>query len=138
MKVTTKTYEPWRLRQLGIDDELLTVVTPESMSDEEMLCQVKAQMAQHRPALRLTPYSIVTNLTMPESPDFESIARAMLEASDGEPGASRIAEQLRLVWNTRGAADIALLDQTLGTLMGIQAAGPYVKNLDRALRALDR
>lgn len=45
---------------------------------------------------------------------------------------------LKKLWNARGAADIALIDQTLGTLMGIQAAGPYVKNLDRALRTLDR
>lgn len=84
---------------------------------------------------------------MPETPDFDQIARSMITtiATDDEPRRhlingliADIAEQLRLVWNKRGAADIAKLDNDLSILMGPTAAGPYVKNLDRALRSLDR
>ncbi len=94
-----------------------------------------ARMAEHVKhgfaGCRLSPL-------MPETPDFDQIARTILEASDGEPGEGRIAEQLRLVWNARGAADIAKIETELSMLMGPTTAGPYVKNLDRALRTLDR
>jgi hypothetical protein len=46
--------------------------------------------------------------------------------------------ELLNIWNARGAADIAKIETELSTLMGATAAGPYVKNLDRALRRLDR
>jgi hypothetical protein len=49
-----------------------------------------------------------------------------------------IAEQLRGIWNARGGADRAKLEGELSSQMGATAAGPYVKNLDRALRSLDR
>jgi hypothetical protein len=95
---------------------------------------------------------------MPESPDFEQLIRELLaeaatrdvmamkepDAIDrsGHEHVARLlraaAEQLRLVWNARGAADIAKLDTELSILMGATMAGPYVKNLDRALRRLDR
>ena len=75
---------------------------------------------------------------MPETPDFEKIARAILEASDGEPGETRIAEQLRLIWNARGDADLAKIEHELAMLMGATASGPYLKTLDRELRKLDR
>jgi hypothetical protein len=42
------------------------------------------------------------------------------------------------VWNARGAADLATIETTFSSVMGITAAGPYVKNLDRAIRRLDR
>jgi hypothetical protein len=78
---------------------------------------------------------------MPETPDFEQLARhlhhliAPLPRSVGE---QEIVEQLRLMWNARGAADMATIEHDLSTLMGTTAAGPYLKNLDRALRKLDR
>jgi len=99
---------------------------------------------------------------MPETPDFPTIALRVitdLEAITGDDGPDPpglpiaeikafnaqtrqmmavIAEQLRLVWNARGAADIAKLEDSLTSLMGATASGPYVKNLDRALRTLDR
>jgi hypothetical protein len=40
------------------------------------------------------------------------------------------------VWNTRGALDIATIEMHLSTVMGAKAAGPHLKNLNRALRAL--
>jgi hypothetical protein len=48
-----------------------------------------------------------------------------------------IVEALRIVWNQRGAADIATIELQLAQQMGATASGPYLKNLDRALRALD-
>jgi hypothetical protein len=75
---------------------------------------------------------------MPETPDFDQIAERLARDVGAIYEPSAIVEQLRLVWNARGAADIVKLDVELSTMMGSQAAGPYVKNLDRALRSLDR
>jgi hypothetical protein len=77
---------------------------------------------------------------MPNVPDFESLARRIAHffspAAQGD--ALDPAQALRLVWNARGAADIAKLEADLASQMGATASGPYVKNLDRALRSLDR
>jgi hypothetical protein len=43
-----------------------------------------------------------------------------------------------LIWNARGAVDIAKIDSELIQMMGPNRSGPYIKNLDRALRTLDR
>lgn len=84
---------------------------------------------------------------MPETPDFDQIALKIVERVFGlaeldQPGliieTRAVAEQLRFVWNARGAADVAKLDTELSILMGGTASGPYTKNLDRALRSLDR
>jgi hypothetical protein len=90
---------------------------------------------------------------VPDTPDFEQIARRVVDAVDShvhdsvipiksdpvrETVVRQVAEQLRQVWNARGAADIARLETELSSLMGVTAAGQYVKNLDRALRTLDR
>lgn len=84
---------------------------------------------------------------MPE-PDFEQLARLIGE----ETGAARldeweygtfdralamIAEQLRQVWNARGAADLAALDATMpytadGVIVGVRSG------VVRAIRRLDR
>jgi hypothetical protein len=46
---------------------------------------------------------------MPESPDFDEIARQFMDRTflHGRPLPQDIAEQLRLIWNARGAADRA-------------------------------
>jgi hypothetical protein len=87
---------------------------------------------------------------MPETPDFAQLAHRLLErvfaTDDGtgslEPSnadrARDIIEQLRLVWNARGAADLAKIEIELTTMMGATAGAPLIKNLDRALRKLDR
>jgi ribosomal protein S27AE len=96
---------------------------------------------------------------MPESPDFEQIAQAAVNDlrcprcgshqiavtaerdtclschAFGWPSVrefmkAAIAEQLRLTWNARGAADIATIDAAL--------PGASVKTLDALLRLLDR
>jgi len=86
----------------------------------------------------------VESRRMTETPDFEEIARRIgrhhfgvgyIGRSDGE---ADIATALRNAWNARGAADAALIDQSLSTQMGAIAAGPYVKNLTRELKGLDR
>jgi len=92
---------------------------------------------------------------MPETPDFHRVAREVMERrlvivptgrgdvapitdawKYGVEGA--IAEALRQVWNARGAADLVAVDVSLTSQMGATASGRYVRNLDRALRSLDR
>jgi hypothetical protein len=87
---------------------------------------------------------------MPESPDFEEWARqvhAAIVLMQRDPDLADMSERvartgieelLKRIWNARGAADIAKLETELSILMGATMAGPYVKNLDRALRTLDR
>jgi hypothetical protein len=66
--------------------------------------------------------------------EFDAVARALVEMTDPQ----LIREQLRLVWNARGAADIAKVESELAGMMGPSASGPHIENLDRALRTLDR
>jgi hypothetical protein len=66
---------------------------------------------------------------MPEPPDFEKIARVLDQNLDDSNGPFLIAEQLRLVWNARGAADIAAVDDIAHT---------NYEAIADALRALDR
>lgn len=68
---------------------------------------------------------------MPETPDFDQIATRLLvkltiqhSAAPTESG-PQIAEQLRLVWNARGAADLETLE-------------PFLADERRAIRNLDR
>jgi hypothetical protein len=80
---------------------------------------------------------------MPQGVNLSSIAEDVLEQfASGLAAEDRrhalLVDALRLVWNARGAADVAKLESTLASLMGGSASGPYVKNLDRALRALDQ
>lgn len=73
---------------------------------------------------------------MPEIPDFQRIARHVFMTEDyhGNP-IPEIEEALRLVWNARGAADIATLDTELAAIVG---GKPYLKHLETVLRKLDR
>jgi hypothetical protein len=84
---------------------------------------------------------------MPETPDFKKlaheIAAQILSHRDDQHVvvvaiAEDLEEQLRQVWNARGAADLAKIESELTSQMGATASGPYLKNLDRALRSLDR
>jgi hypothetical protein len=76
---------------------------------------------------------------MPESPDFEKMAHAIVMSVPAVMGATvalhraHIAEQLRLVWNARGAVDISALETAYGA-----DSPPLMKTLDRAIRAQDR
>lgn len=77
---------------------------------------------------------------MPETPDFEKVAARIVSGLPGlaDEHLAAIVDQLRLVWNARGAADLATIETSLSSQMGATAAGPYLKNLDRELRKLDR
>jgi predicted secreted Zn-dependent protease len=79
--------------------------------------------------------------SMAEAPDFEQIAAVTLMAVRYLPVPERVRavnEQLRLIWNARGAADIAQVEQELSTTMGSAMARAYLTNLERALRGLDK
>jgi hypothetical protein len=75
---------------------------------------------------------------MPETPDFESIAERIAPPRSAIDPALRwtlvgmIVEHLVMVWNARGAADLAKIDLEFAddTLT--------LKSLNRALRSLDR
>jgi hypothetical protein len=77
---------------------------------------------------------------MPESPDFEQMARPLFEklsdTMDPDNAREMVLEQLRRVWNARGAADIATLETVVPTLTTVRPGA--MKTLDAALRALDR
>ena len=91
---------------------------------------------------------------MSETSDFDRLAQQMADrlydtvdgmtTKPGDQGPTfminrgRYIDQLRLMWNARGAADRAKLETELSSQMGETAAWPHVKNLDRALRTLDR
>jgi hypothetical protein len=72
---------------------------------------------------------------MPESPDFDEIGRVLADEAgySGDDVARRVAasisQQLRLVWNARGAADLA-------AFRAIGNSSP--QDIVRALRTLDR
>ena len=70
---------------------------------------------------------------MPDSPDFDAIAEQLVPAQF----VSLVVEGLLRVWNARGAADVLMVEAELTSAMGPTAA-PYLKNLKRALRGLDR
>jgi hypothetical protein len=78
---------------------------------------------------------------MPQIPDFDEIALRILLTVDhvvSSPGSTpgsvtnAIAEDLRLVWNARGVADIGAIETAY------DADSPSMKKLDRAIKALDR
>jgi hypothetical protein len=79
---------------------------------------------------------------MPESRDVEHMARLVAIAIPSivtrELVEADLADQLREVWDARGAADLVKVESELSTMMGSTPAGPYCKILDRALRTLDR
>jgi hypothetical protein len=84
---------------------------------------------------------------MPEPPDFDQIAQRLAMSLPGAIGPpfvrlrEQIAQELRLAWNARGAADIVRLEAELSTedeSTGTTRRPFSVKRLYRALRSLDR
>jgi hypothetical protein len=77
---------------------------------------------------------------MPERPDFDRIAQRLAMTLPGAIGApyvllgERIAQELRLAWNARGVADLAIVHAKLSTP---DRPDPRMKGLTRALRTLD-
>ena len=82
---------------------------------------------------------------MRQTPDFDEIALRILMTVDHvvsnpdsapESVTTAIAEDLRQVWNARGAADIATLDAVLPNLTTVKLGA--MKTIDAAIRTLDR
>lgn len=77
-------------------------------------------------------------------PDFDRIARQLVGVTIptmDDAAAQRImaiAEQLRQVWNARGAADIAQLQEAKAAAPPFPQAATYVQLFGRAIKALDR
>lgn len=67
---------------------------------------------------------------MSEIPDFKQIAQDCLLRPDEDSG--YVAEQLRQIWNARGAADLTML-KAEGYI-----SGAYVPDVARAIKKLDR
>jgi hypothetical protein len=63
------------------------------------------------------------------------IARAVAEEfsdiADQDALMIDVSEQLRLIWNARGAVDRVKVEHELSTMMPTTATGPYCKNLVR-------
>lgn len=74
---------------------------------------------------------------MPESPDFRKMALDLTWTVDNIAAITAIEEQLRLVWNARGAADLAKIDATVTYTTSGRVEGSR-KQLDHAIRSLDR
>jgi hypothetical protein len=76
-----------------------------------------------------------------QTPNFEALAHDLIDLLRQTHDWTAIAmtvDHLHKVWNARGAVDISTIEHQLAQQMGATASGPYMKNLDRALRALDR
>ena len=52
--------------------------------------------------------------------------------------ANEIAAWITRTWNARGTADIATLESSLISEMGVPAAAPFLKKLRREISKLDR
>lgn len=86
-----------------------------------------------------------------ESPDFDAIAQTLIHdaamivgalaaGTDCLPARRAIAEQLRLVWNARGAADAEAIWEEPAADGGDSDGGPYLSmaSASRAINGLDR
>jgi len=79
---------------------------------------------------------------MPDTPNFALIARQIastLASRESRDGADvdAIADQLRAIWNARGAADLQTIESELAQI-GVKATAHLRDTLGSALQALDR
>lgn len=71
-------------------------------------------------------------------PDFDGITETLASIKDDDFLIRRkIKAALIDAWNARGQADAQMIDGSLTSMMGVNAGGPYVKNLQRAIATLD-
>jgi hypothetical protein len=68
------------------------------------------------------------------APAFDAVAQRIVGLKD----VGSICDQLRLIWNARGAADIATVELQLFKIMRPSDVGRHLKRFDRAIRDLDR
>ena len=79
---------------------------------------------------------------MPETPNFAHIARQIVSKlaspeARGRADVDAIADQLRAIWNARGAADLQTIESELAQI-GVKATAHLRDTLGSALQALDR
>jgi hypothetical protein len=80
---------------------------------------------------------------MPDTPTFALISRqiastlASQEPAPGGVDVGAITEQLRAIWNARGAADLKTIESELAQI-GVKATAHLRDTLGSALQALDR
>lgn len=76
-----------------------------------------------------------------EIPDFGQIVQPLIEklsdTMDPDNAREMVVEQLRQVWNLRGAADCRAIDTRLSALTGWVTSEPYRKQLREAIEAAD-
>jgi hypothetical protein len=65
---------------------------------------------------------------------FDELARRIVRLDD----IGLIRDHLRLIWNTRGVADIATVESQLFKIMKPADVGRHLTLIDHAIRALDR
>ena len=68
------------------------------------------------------------------APAFDAAARRIVGLND----IGQIRDQLRLIWNARGVADIATVESQLFKMMKPADVGRHLTLIDHAIRALDR
>lgn len=132
--------QDWRVERITIGDQTMRVTHVPTRAvghgrDELEAWQHLASVL----AQRLGPAPRVK-----ERPDFDVLAKRHAFAIAGHPApaamgrhSAELADFLRDIWNTRGAVDMSAIELALASQMGATASGPYLKNLNRTLRALD-
>lgn len=130
---------------LGIVGELLMAHLPRNRDEKRLVSLRKIVHNRHAAAMSASGDS-----QWGETPDFEPIARGVvsrLYIDDGtgttgsplEDVERMIAEQLRLVWNARGDADLATTESPdVIEARNFDNADETWRNIQRAIRSLDR
>jgi hypothetical protein len=72
---------------------------------------------------------------MAEAPNFQAIARRVLNVGNGPVLVAQLAEKLRSMWNARAVADIVRLEIEIPRAWTMAAPAGAIT---RALKALDR
>jgi len=79
---------------------------------------------------------------MADTPDFEQIARRLagVWADRGvvQGMTESVAEQLRKVWNARGAADAHAVSLRAMEMLGTAGGGVYAEHFEKTIKGLDR
>ena len=65
---------------------------------------------------------------------FDQVARRIMELDN----VGLIRNELRLIWNARGVADIATVESQLFKIMEPADVGRHLTLIDHAIRAMDR
>lgn len=80
---------------------------------DQMRCRCGGPVAVWSTTPRIGSYGwcsvCSSKVTMSHEPDFDAIALRLSSLYSGQPSTDDITEQLRLMWNARGAADLRIV-----------------------------